>query len=59
MNKRINRKPKVSESTNKEELQKRIEEKAYDFLYLKRGGQNGNDLVDWLEAEKDILAQNK
>jgi Protein of unknown function (DUF2934) len=32
----------------------RIRERAYQ-LYLKRGGQSGHALDDWLEAEAEIL----
>lgn len=35
-----------------------IAEKAYE-LYLKRGGAHGNDLGDWLAAEKIIMSQTK
>ena len=40
-----------------EELQKKIEQKAYDF-FLQRGMAHGNDVGDWLLAEKEILAAN-
>ena len=36
--------------TNKE---KQIKDRAY-YKYLERGGQNGRDLDDWLEAEKEV-----
>ncbi|MFH1074271.1 MAG: DUF2934 domain-containing protein [Candidatus Firestonebacteria bacterium] len=45
--------PVVSSNVNKEQLLKEIEKKAYE-LYLQRNGQHGNDLNDWLEAEKII-----
>lgn len=32
-----------------------IAERAYS-LYLARGGQDGNDIDDWLEAERDLRA---
>ncbi len=35
-----------------------IAEKAYE-LYLKRGGAHGNDLDDWLAAEKMIISGKK
>jgi len=31
-----------------------IEQRAYE-LYLKRGGEDGNDLADWLAAEKELM----
>ena len=35
------------------DLQKRVSEKAYE-LYQKRGEVHGNDLADWLEAERIV-----
>ncbi len=32
-----------------------IEQRAYE-LYLQRGGEHGNDLADWLAAEKELMA---
>lgn len=50
----------VSPSTkgikSKEKLLMEIEKKAYE-LFLKRKGQHGNDLNDWLEAEKFVKKQ--
>ena len=37
-------------------LQERIAERAYE-LYQKRGEYHGNDLDDWLEAERSILSE--
>jgi hypothetical protein len=37
-------------------LRERISEGAYD-LFLKRGAAHGNDLGDWLEAERMVLAK--
>ncbi|MBI3604557.1 MAG: DUF2934 domain-containing protein [Nitrospirae bacterium] len=37
-------------------LRERISESAYD-LFLKRGAVHGNDLSDWLEAERMVLAK--
>jgi hypothetical protein len=31
----------------------RIEQRAYE-LYLERGGEDGDDLADWLAAEKEL-----
>jgi hypothetical protein len=38
------------------ELEALIAERAYEF-YENRGQQDGHDLDDWLEAERQILAQ--
>lgn len=35
-------------------LEDRIRHRAYE-LYEKRGKQHGNELDDWLEAQKEIL----
>jgi len=43
----------VKRSVSKEKLLKEIEKKAYE-LFIKRKGQHGNDLNDWLEAEKIV-----
>lgn len=48
--------PEVKNSISKEKLLKEIEKKAYD-LFLKRKGQHGNDLNDWLVAEKVVKKQ--
>jgi len=32
----------------------KIAQRAYE-LYLSRGGEHGNDLNDWLQAEKEVL----
>lgn len=49
----VKTKPVVKSSISKEKLLQEIEKKAYE-LYLKRNGQHGNDLNDWLEAEKIV-----
>lgn len=36
----------------------RVQEKAYE-LYLKRAGAPGDEVGDWLEAEKIIAAETK
>ena len=35
--------------------EKNIKDRAY-YKYLERGGQDGRDLDDWLEAEKEVGA---
>ena len=58
--KKFGRKSKVQEITvearkiSSEELFPLIEKKAYEF-YVKRGCIHGNDMDDWLEAEKAIM----
>jgi hypothetical protein len=37
-------------------LQERIEKRAYE-LYLRRGQQSGYEFEDWIEAERQILAE--
>lgn len=40
-------------------LEQQIQQRAYE-IYLERGGQDGSDLDDWLQAETEILtAQGK
>lgn len=47
----------VGESTMDDEvLRQRIAEKAYE-LYEKRGQSHGQDLDDWLEAERLVLSE--
>ena len=36
-------------------VQKRIALRAYE-LYLERGGTNGHEVEDWLQAEREILS---
>ncbi len=38
--------------------QAKIAEKAY-YNYLNNGSQNGNDLNDWLKAEKELTTAKK
>ena len=47
----------IGESTMDDEvLRQRIAEKAYE-LYEKRGQSHGQDLDDWLEAERLVLGE--
>jgi hypothetical protein len=52
-------KPQAAESAASaappQDLQAAIALRAYE-LYQKRGGQGGNELEDWLEAERQVLA---
>jgi hypothetical protein len=43
-------------AVNQTSIQDEIAKKAYE-LYEKRGGQDGNDLQDWLEAERLVLSE--
>jgi hypothetical protein len=40
------------------EQQERIRERAYE-LYEQRGGENGHDCDDWLQAESEITGERK
>ncbi len=50
--------PAIKSEISKEKLLKEIEKKAYE-IFLKRNGKDGNDLTDWLEAEKIVKKQYK
>ncbi|MCX5776287.1 MAG: DUF2934 domain-containing protein [Candidatus Firestonebacteria bacterium] len=50
--------PAIKSGISKEKLLKEIEKKAYE-IFLKRNGKDGNDLTDWLEAEKIVKKQYK
>jgi len=54
--KKTNRQRTSNSGISKEKLLKEIEKKAYD-LFLKRKGEHGSDLNDWLEAEKTVKKQ--
>ena len=45
--------PAVNENKSTEE---QIAQRAYK-LWQQRGGQHGNDLADWLQAERQIVEQ--
>ena len=38
--------------------EKKIAERAYQ-KYIERGGAHGNDMADWLEAEKELKVTKK
>ncbi len=38
--------------------QKRIALRAYE-LYLQRGGMNGHEVEDWLQAEREIIQEER
>jgi len=48
--------PSAKNSIGKEKLLKEIEKKSYE-LFLKRNGRHGDDLQDWLDAEKIVKKQ--
>ena len=39
-------------------LEERISQRAYE-IYLERGGRDGSDLDDWLQAEAEIAQAEK
>jgi hypothetical protein len=43
----------MSRTAKKTPTQKEIELRAYE-IYLQRGGEDGNELNDWLAAEKEL-----
>lgn len=43
----------MSRTDKKTPTQKEIELRAYE-MYLQRGGEHGNELNDWLAAEKEL-----
>jgi hypothetical protein len=43
----------MTENQNGTPLVSEINRRAYE-IYLKRGGQHGSDVSDWLEAELEI-----
>lgn len=45
----------MSDTKRKLRTQEEIELRAYE-IYLKRGGENGSALDDWLAAEKELSA---
>lgn len=45
-------------SARKSPLTEDIERRAYD-IYLSRGGADGNDMDDWLQAERQVLEELK
>jgi DUF2934 family protein len=49
---------KVTMMTDAVPSQERIRARAYE-LYQSRGGEQGQDLKDWLRAEQEILKQNR
>ena len=53
VDKKVNVPPARKGSISKEELIKEIEKEAHG-LFIKRNGKHGNDLNDWLEAEKIV-----
>jgi hypothetical protein len=45
-------------AARKSPLTEDIERRAYD-IYLRRGGADGNDVDDWLQAERQVLEELK
>ena len=46
----------VSSAKNSQDVQRRIEEKAYE-IFERRGYSHGNDWADWFEAERIVRSQ--
>ena len=55
---KVNVSTAVKSRGSKEKPLKEIEEKSYE-LFLKRNDKHGNDLQDWLEAERLVKKQYK
>lgn len=49
-------KPSENKSGSQSPMSEAVAQRAFD-LYLARGGQEGHDLEDWLQAEREILFQ--
>ena len=47
-------KPRTESENTTLPLEARIRIRAHE-IYLERGGEDGNELDDWLEAEQEIL----
>jgi hypothetical protein len=45
--------PVASESIRSEADRDRVAERAYE-LYMARGGEHGQDMEDWLTAEREV-----
>jgi len=52
MKSRTTRDPQSDETT----AQQTIQQRAYD-LYLRRGQEQGHELEDWLQAEREMMEQ--
>ncbi|OGF53493.1 MAG: hypothetical protein A2452_06725 [Candidatus Firestonebacteria bacterium RIFOXYC2_FULL_39_67] len=55
---KVNVSTAVKSSVGKEKLLKEIDKESYE-LFLKRNDKHGNDLQDWLEAERLVKKQYK
>jgi len=51
------KRPGLSNSKQRPPTNEEIALRAYD-IFLKRGGSDGCDLQDWLQAEKELLRSN-
>ncbi len=51
-------KKKKSKKVSKEEMRELVRGRAQE-LYEKRGGKNGDQVGDWLEAEKQIKSEKR
>jgi hypothetical protein len=55
---KVNTQAAAKGNITREKLLKEIEKKAFE-LFMKRNGKHGNDLQDWLDAEKIVKKQYK
>jgi len=50
------RSPQKAPAIQSVPIEERIRERAHE-IYLQRGGEDGGELDDWLQAEQEILDQ--
>jgi len=43
-------------NVSQDDLLNKIQQRAY-YIYEKRGYSNGNDIADWLEAERQVKSE--
>ena len=55
---RAPQKPQQEKERTALPLEERIRERAHE-IYLQRGGEDGSELDDWLQAEQEILGSEK
>jgi hypothetical protein len=48
----------MAENTSTQQSEQRIRERAYE-IYLARGGQDGDEVSDWVAAERELKDSNK
>ena len=55
---RAPQKPQPEKDRDALPLEERIRQRAHE-IYLKRGGEDGSELDDWLQAEQEILGSER